>query len=321
MERRNFLALLGGGLLSLSLLGDSTDYTDSGTALRNLATRVDDADIADPHQTPRLIHDIENALAKSKTGLNSDATDRARKIADIKHSIANLLSVLPGVSPPAKPPIENEIREIRAAHTYYETLLAYLRTSSDLREELMAIDFEVREERNGLPASRNHESKFSEVDSALETLQNETERGSDTSAMHRSQLLPNRENVRRDATQLRDVYATYSAVQNGYIRASRLVDEATIHRENREREKAMDTFAEALSVMESNVPENLRGYSLSATALSLDGYHRMLRAYHEGIPLLKRSCNAETETTKAPNRLFGDGFAHLLRARRVLESG
>jgi len=147
-------ALAGSGAISLSfsLFDDLTDYEDSAAGLRDLATRVDEANLADPPQSSQLLRDIEEALKKSKTGLNSGATKRTRKFAAIRHTIDEILSILPGITPPpAKPPIENTITAIKAANAYYAVLLDYLRASEELRGELLAIDFDIQDETSGLP--------------------------------------------------------------------------------------------------------------------------------------------------------------------------
>lgn len=323
MERRKFLALVGGGvsLSSFPLLRDSPDYKDSQAALRELAKTVDKADLADPRKSSQLIRDIEESLRKSKTGLHSGETKRARKVADIVHSIDQAFSVLPWVSPPpAKPPIENKIAAVKAASSYYATLLSVFKASEDLRGRLASVNLKITDGSNGMPNPLNFENASTGIDNSLSNLQREENQLPDSTTEILSQMLPTRDQVLTEVSQLREVYARYSEVQQDYIVASKLINTATLKRENQELQNAKQMFSKAASSIDSSIPEEIRSYSLGWDSIPLGSYQKILQAYEEGIPLLERACDDPQNLEKSPNRLFGAGLGQLFDARQIVES-
>lgn len=314
MERRQFLALAGGGLLTIPFLSDGPKYPAAEDALASLATTIEHADLADPATASSLPTTIDAALTTSQRALHSGATKRARQLAGLQHTLDELVSILPGISPPpATPRIETRIDTIQSAVTYYQSLRDYLTTSAATRNSLLNAEFIIRDPTTDDAQALQYAPATDQLSAPRADLERATDQVTDHPSL-RDRFLPDRSQVLSQTATLEAVYQTYTSVYHDYTTATNQVDAGTRALERGSRETARNTFSNAADTLSTTVDAELRTYSLDPAALSLGQYQTVLQTYRDALPPLQKACR----TTPERGHLFTQGFDKLLNAREII---
>ncbi|MDR5672019.1 hypothetical protein RH858_02460 [Halalkaliarchaeum sp. AArc-GB] len=318
MERRAFLRRLATvPVLGLAVRGDVSDYTDSSRVLEDLAEEIDQTDLTHADEVFHLSNSVRRALQDAEAGINTSETERARTVASIKHSIAEILAIIPGVdSPPEQPRIETEIDAIESAASYYRTLQTYLRHSGDLYIDISRFEADVSDP-TGEP-SLPDEDLISRGDDAVVRVKSEGERLQNGGASPVQSLLPDTERVTNLSEELMENYEIYVTAQQSYSTTTEYITEGAQSREQGGFDDAEIHFRHAKDHPTIDFPESRREYSLDEKSLTLDEYETVISLTQRGARKMRESC--DSPGTKQSRESFKEGLNDVIAARGVFST-
>ncbi len=315
MNRRTFLRWVATvPVLGAVVRGDVSDYTDSSKVLEDLATEIDQTDLTDADETLHLSNSVRRALQDAEAGLGTSKTDRARRVAYIKHSFAQLLAVIPGIdTPPEEPRIEREIDASESALSYYRTLETYLRHSGDLYIDISWFEEDVSDP-TGEP-SLPDDNLIDLVDDNIVRMKIEGNRLQGGEETLVQSLLPDTERVSKLSEKLMGNYQIYVTAQQSYSKTTDLIREGAQSREQEDFDTAEIYFGQAEDQPSIDIPEDSQSYSLDSESLTLSEYETVLFLTERGAQMMLESC--ENPSSKQSRDSFSEGLQNVIDAKGI----
>lgn len=313
MERRTFLRWVATiPVLGIAVRGDVSDYTDSSRVLEDLAEEIDQANLSDADEALRLSNSVQTAIQNAEAGISTSQTDRARRVASIKHSVAKLLGIIPGIdSPPEEPDIEREIDAIESALSYYRTLQTYLNHSGSLYIDITRFEADVSDP-TGEP-SLVDDDVINQVGESVVRMEAEEERLQGAEGTPVQPLLPDTDRVVDLSRELVEAYEIYVTAQQSYSYATEHIREGARSREQEDFDDAEGHFHHAENQIA--IPEGNRDYSLDSEVLSLSEYETVLSLVERGTHQMWESC--DNPASKQSRESFSEGLQNVIDARDV----
>lgn len=315
MERRAFLRKVATfPVLGVVVRGDVSDYTDSSRVLESLAEQIDQADLTDADETLHLSNSVRRALQDAEAGISSSETDRSRTVASIKHSVAQILAIIPGVdSPPEEPRIEEEIDAIESAISYYETLQTYLHHSGDLYIEISWFEVDVSDP-TGEP-SLVDDDLINRADDSVVRVKTEGKRLGGAEGSPVQSLVPDTERVTNLSGKLMEKYEIYVIAQRSYSNTTEHIREGARSREQEDFDDAEVHFNHAKNQPSISIAEGNQGYSLDSEILTLSEYETALSLTQRGAHKMRESC--DNPGSRQSRESFSEGLQNVIDARDV----
>lgn len=313
MERRTFLQWLATiPVLGVAVQGDISDYKDSGKVLENLAEEIDQTNLTDGDEVFHLSNNVQRVLQDVEAGISTSETDRARTIASIKHSVAQILAIIPGVdTPPEQPRIETEISAIESVLPYYRTLQTYLHHSDNLYTEISMFEVDVSDP-TAKPSLADDEL-MSLVDDHVFDMKVESKRVQNDAELPVQSLLPDTARVAERSKELVENYETYVTAQQSYFKATAHTTEGAKMREQGDFDNAKTHFRCAKNQPSIDLSESRREYSLDDYSLTLAEYETVISLTQRGAKKMRDSC--DSPGSKQSRELFDEGLQGVIDAR------
>ena len=288
LNRREWMLILAGGISVVVLSeGNSEDSEISGeveTALTQIATEVDQADLSQPYGGIDVWNTITEELSTARSAVeNEDMSQETRE------EVIN-------------PVIE-----------YYSSLRSFIDFSLEVHDNLTTVELSfvegnISEDVEGLEQDYLN-SAFDAFEEATENIP------SDGQLVNR--ITPDLDATLTEARQLQARYKTYADLQKKAITAQTNLFEGANKRERSQAQEAATRFTRAESAStDRNVGHN--SFELTEEGLSVADYLSLLSSYESAAQDMRESC--ENLQDASYYSLFERGLSHLFDSRKILES-
>ncbi|MFD1588217.1 hypothetical protein ACFR9U_14640 [Halorientalis brevis] len=301
-DRRKLLkigAIGTAGAIVLSTQSDKEesppDFTTAETEFQQLASFIDQRDLADPQQLPDVTQRIRRTLRRVEESLEKQGIRRSRH------------------TPNSPTPTGPNIGAINSAFDYYTTLRTTLLDGFDVRVKIR--DREKRAFNRGQAGDTdlqnvsldNFGSGISDVDELQTQLL-------ESSAVAR--LLPAAEEVTTGLRKQMTVYETHLELQEAFRRISTDVEAGSKLFEQSNFDQARTQFESAQKPAQVDIPSPVQSYALASSSLAISDYATIFSNYRTALSHLRTASDPDT-TQSARDRQFDKALALLFDIRDV----
>lgn len=303
LDRRKLLKLgVGGtavGAIVLSTQSDkeesAPDFTTAETEFQELASFIDQRDLADPQQLPDVSQRISKTLDTVEESLEKQGIRRSRH------------------TPNSPTPTGPNIGVINSAFDYYTTLrvtlIEGLTTSGTIAE------------RETQTFRRNQAAETDFKDVFLDGLKAKI---SDVEELHVqltetpdiARLLPAAEEVTTGLRKQMTVYETHLELQEAFRRVSTAVESGSKLFEQSNFDQARTQFGSAQKPAQVDIPSPVQSYALASSSLAISDYATIFSNYRTALSHLRTASDPDTSQS-ARDRQFDKALALLFDIRDV----
>lgn len=302
-ERRGVIAAIGSIIVILIFGTSDSDSIESDVAhtestLAELATTINQLQLADPSQIDRLIDEIDSAQSTVAELVDSQSVEDKRM---------------------ENQRVDARITAIETASEYYTVLRDILDDSRTLRQSLNEREENTIFEQSLEPHIQS--GRFEEVSAEVTTVGPDwVSDNTDLKESTVTPLLPNLESVTEELQNQIVLYRSHVEMQESYINAGDRIHTALESRETKEYEMAMSELEAAETTVDVTIPQAVSELGLGGNSMTLAQYEQVFTNYQSAISRFAAASEPPVEPSD-DNEAVSRGLETLMETRALVTEG